>query len=145
MMKITTMAREAAMRRENEVFGLLCGSVHGDFCLARIVGKLVSGEPSRVEFDWNEVIKREENQGDVIGFYHTHPNSTAYMSPIDKDTMQAWVKCLGKPLVCVIDGKDGVRAHWVFCDGSMVETLINESPDYFFIGVPNNVQEQVLS
>jgi len=34
----------------------------------------------------------------------------------DYDTMGAWTVCCGKPLVCIIKGTNGLRAHWFIDD-----------------------------
>lgn len=64
----------------------------------------VSGEPARVEADWQWAMAREEEAGDLVGFAHTHPPG-AGKSPSYQDigTMQAWCSALAKPLLCLID------------------------------------------
>ena len=67
----------------------------------------VGGQPASVEADWQWTMAREEEQGDVAGFAHTHPYG-AGTSPSGRDvrTMQAWCSALGKPLLCLIaEGK----------------------------------------
>ena len=70
-----------------------------------------TGQPAGVEFDWSWVLEREERQGDVLGFYHTHPAGAAVPSARDRRTMRAWVSCLGKPLLCVIESDDALVAY----------------------------------
>jgi proteasome lid subunit RPN8/RPN11 len=70
-----------------------------------------TGEPARVAFDAGWVLAREEKQHDVVGFYHTHPGMTASPSDRDVRTMRAWCSAFGKPLLCVIEGKDGVHGY----------------------------------
>lgn len=60
------------------------------------------GTPKSVSFDWAQVLTREESMGDVLGFYHTHPNSAPLPSWRDVRTMKAWATCFGKPLLCAI-------------------------------------------
>ncbi len=82
-------------------------------------GRLVrwrSGGPAHVDFDWAWVLAREEADGDVVGFYHTHPVGISGMSGRDRATMHAWALAFGKPLVCAIRCGRGVRA-WM-CDKS---------------------------
>ena len=74
-----------------------------------------TGEAQRVQFDPHEVLQREEHKGDVIGFLHTHPNMKAIPSQRDIKTMRAWASCFGKPLLCLIEGDDGLRGY-VFAD-----------------------------
>jgi proteasome lid subunit RPN8/RPN11 len=78
-------------------------------------GKKAKGNKHSVAFNADQAIKRDEEFGDVIGFYHTHPNFLASPSIRDDLTMWAWVACLGKPLICVIKGVDGTRA-WLYKD-----------------------------
>ena len=56
---------------------------------------------------------REEKYGDVVGFYHTHPDGFLEPSEQDRATMQAWAFSFGKPLICAIDTSAGLRA-WLF-------------------------------
>ena len=60
------------------------------------------GTPTSVSFDWAQALVREETFGDVLGFYHTHPNSAPLPSWRDVRTMKAWATCFGKPLLCAI-------------------------------------------
>jgi proteasome lid subunit RPN8/RPN11 len=77
-----------------------------------------SGQPTQVEFDGPWVLRREERHGDVVGFYHTHPGMPALLSNRDVRTMRAWCSAFGKPLLCLIDGMEGVRGYLVADDES---------------------------
>jgi len=92
----------------------LVGQRRGRVWHARKLRRTV-GEPARVEFDGLAVLAREEQRHDVVGFLHTHPNFPAEPSQRDIDTMHAWVSALGKPLVCLIAGTDGL-AGFLFAD-----------------------------
>lgn len=94
------------------------------------------GGPASTAFDWAWVLAREEREGDVIGFYHTHPGGTATPSQRDIRTMRAWVTCLGKPLLCLIEGgselaaylfetdeDDGQRLPKIWRQGDQVEAI----------------------
>ena len=62
-----------------------------------------SGQTASVEADWHWTLTREEEQGDVAGFAHTHPAGAGTIpSARDVRTMQAWCSALGKPLLCLI-------------------------------------------
>ena len=79
------------------------------------------GSPTRVGFDAKWAEERELEKRDVIGWYHTHPpRCDAYVSDRDFRTMRVWAGCLGKPLLCLIEGNQGLRG-WVFqnedCEG----------------------------
>jgi hypothetical protein len=62
------------------------------------------GSRTWVEADWAWTLQREETQGDVAGFLHSHPpGSGAEPSARDLRTMRAWCLALGKPLLCLIE------------------------------------------
>ena len=74
-----------------------------------------SGEPHRVTVPVNLVLNRAQWKRDVIGFMHTHPNMSATPSQTDVETMRAWCFTLGRPLLCLIEGNEGLLG-WVFCN-----------------------------
>jgi hypothetical protein len=83
------------------------------------VEREVAGEPIRVEADWRWALAREEERGDVAGFWHTHPPAAGLVpSARDVRTMQAWTLALGKPLLCLIseEGRPGQPAAYLFLD-----------------------------
>ncbi|GAI19599.1 unnamed protein product [marine sediment metagenome] len=84
-----------------EICYILIGKRIGRFWLGRLVKK-TTGTASSVEFDWAWVLRREEEKGDVLGFWHTHEKKEI---PSDRDveTMGAWVDCFYKPLLCIIE------------------------------------------
>jgi proteasome lid subunit RPN8/RPN11 len=94
---------------------VLVGEVKEELLFARMVWRS-SGTESSVLFDGQKVLTREELRGDVVGFYHTHPEGFRTPSARDRDTMFAWSFCFGKPLLCVIGTGEGLRA-WVFDAG----------------------------
>jgi hypothetical protein len=99
----------------NEVYLALLGMRVGRYWYG--VGHWdAEGSPGGVAFDPDLVLDRDEEKGDVIGFYHTHPGMPADPSSIDYKTMSGWTVCLGKPLVCCIKGVSGLRAHWFIDD-----------------------------
>jgi Prokaryotic homologs of the JAB domain len=99
----------------NEESGILVGSRRGNVWLGRLQRRRHGG-PSSVDFDWAWVLEREERRGDVIGFWHTHPFGFDGPSRRDIRTMQGWVSCLGKPLLCLIQGRDSLVAHFFQTD-----------------------------
>jgi hypothetical protein len=68
------------------------------------------GAAARCEADWAWTLHREEERGDVAGFFHTHPPGGG-VRPSERDlrTMQAWTLALGKPLLCLIAPDDRVE------------------------------------
>ena len=84
-----------------------------------------SGSPSRVAFSYDEVVKREDKYGDVIGFFHTHPSFYSNPSSIDDRTMDGWVNCLGRPLLCAIKGINGTHFYWYLPSAENIECRLN--------------------
>ncbi len=95
------------------------------------------GQPHAVEFDAAAVLEREEQRGDVVGFYHTHPVSDACPSQRDVKTMRVWVGSFGKPLLCLIEGADRLAAYRFDhdqCNGKRL-MLVERFPRNRIIGV----------
>jgi proteasome lid subunit RPN8/RPN11 len=69
------------------------------------------GTPVAVSFDAKWALHREELNGDIIGFYHTHPSGMPDPSGRDHRTMNAWVAALGKPLLCIIEADNTPHAY----------------------------------
>jgi len=88
----------------------MLGKMKPHYVRGRLVKKTM-GNAVSVKFDWNWVLKREEKKGDVLGFWHTHPNKDAEPSERDIKTMKAWTNCLGKCLFCVIQNSYTKRAY----------------------------------
>jgi proteasome lid subunit RPN8/RPN11 len=100
--------------------------------------RMTRGAPCSVDFNASFVIEREETKGDVIGWLHTHPGMIASPSSRDHRTMKAWSCCLGKPLVCVIAGVDGLRAYWYMDDESdPIESAACVKLGHYIVGVTN--------
>jgi proteasome lid subunit RPN8/RPN11 len=101
--------------KTNEEYLALLGGIVGNYWWG--IGQWgKEGSPGHVDFDYNLVLKQEEENKNVIGFFHTHPMSFASPSTTDYDTMGAWTVCFGKPLVCCIKGINGHKAHWFIDD-----------------------------
>jgi hypothetical protein len=94
----------------NEESAILVGYRRGPIWYGRL-RRGQQGEPASVEFDWSWVLDRDERYGDVVGFYHTHPAGAATPSDRDVRTLRAWVGCLGKPLLCIIQGDVSLAAY----------------------------------
>lgn len=64
-----------------------------------IVKKHSAGSVAGVKFDWRKI----QDSKSLIGFFHTHPGSHKPMySDTDYRTMNAWVSCIWRDLVCGI-------------------------------------------
>jgi proteasome lid subunit RPN8/RPN11 len=101
----------------------LVGECRGRLWHARKLRRTVGG-PAHVEFDGPAVLAREEKRRDIVGFLHTHPGFRAKPSKRDIATMQAWVRAFGKPLLCLIQGTDGLAGYLFASDDSPPERLV---------------------
>lgn len=119
-----------------EQSAILTGQCRGRIWFARL-RQFRSGEPTSVEFDWAWVLEREERYGDILGFYHTHPASLITPSDRDVRTMRAWVSCLGKPLLCVIETDARLTAYVFETDESdgFPLTEIQRFPRNVLVGI----------
>ncbi len=81
-----------------------------------------SGGAASVEAAWNWALKREEQYGDVVGFYHTHPDG-AGTQPSSRDirTMQAWCSAFGKPLLCLVAAGKRLEGHVILDANAQLE------------------------
>lgn len=62
-----------------------------------------SGTYGTVGFDYRWLEQRETERHDIVGFAHTHPpGAGASPSETDRVTMEGWVDCLGRSLLCII-------------------------------------------
>lgn len=91
---------------------VLLGWRQENIILARLIWKS-EGSAHAVAFDGARVLKREETHGDLIGFFHTHPDGFTIPSKRDDDTLNSWSFCFGKPLVSVISTQATLRA-WIY-------------------------------
>lgn len=94
----------------------LVGKIGDSFWWAKKCEEVeTAGTPVSVAFNADWVLEREKaGEGDpdfnpIVGFIHTHPGMTAYPSSRDDRTMSAWCDCLGRDLLCLIRGVDGLR------------------------------------
>jgi proteasome lid subunit RPN8/RPN11 len=104
------LGRASAGVIRNEECWVLVGRRRGRIWNSRAIGRC-AGAPAHVEFDGPAVLVREERRRDIIGFLHTHPQFDATPSRRDIATMQAWVLAFGKPLLCLIRGRDGLKGY----------------------------------
>lgn len=103
----------------NEQCWILVGKRQGSFWQCALIDP-VEGKPTEVEFSFEAVLRRDDLQGDVLGFLHTHPSSRLDPSHTDVETMRAWSSCLGRPLLCLIAHEENVEAFLFLddeCDG----------------------------
>jgi proteasome lid subunit RPN8/RPN11 len=114
----------------------LLGEHRGCIWFCRRV-RLARGERTSVNFDGAWVLKREEKHGDVVGFLHTHPDGPVSPSERDVRTMRAWRRAFGKPLLCLIDGPEGLHGYRFDDDESAGEVLavVEAFPRGVLIGV----------
>lgn len=99
----------------------------------------IEGGPVSVKFNAQDIIDREIAKGDIMGFYHTHPKMPASPSSTDYNTMNGWVASLGKDLVCLIEGENGLKTYlWVDDDAFVKGKTIKIGN--LFIGYVPSVQ-----
>ena len=123
---------------QNEVYHALIGQVEGLNWWARSLGDNAEGSPGQVAFNYQRAYDRDLSHGDVIGFYHTHPNTIAHPSQTDYRTMGAWTVCFGRPLVCLIEGVDGLKCHWFIDDETEhITSSISRIGDIFVGNLPD--------
>ena len=125
---------ESELGSSNEHCWVLLGHSDGDLWHGNM-HKMSVGMPCSVAFDPDYVLRREEEKGDVIGFYHTHPSFPAHPSCRDDRTMWAMVCSFGKPMVCLIKGVDGLHAWWYVDDESPAEEFQVKQLGTFLFGV----------
>lgn len=104
------MARASSKRPVVERCWTLVGRLQGPFWYARR-RRPARGKPTSVEFDADWVLSREEANGDVVGFYHTHPGGPPGPSERDLRTMRAWSGAFGKTLLCLIESRGALAAY----------------------------------
>lgn len=101
--------------RKNEESWVCTGGIEGRLWFGHLSHRS-EGHPGAVEFVYKWVNEREEKQGDVVGFYHTHPGMAASPSLRDDATMHAIITSFGKPLLCLIEGANGLKAYLYYND-----------------------------
>lgn len=99
-------------QNKKEIAYTLVGETKDGIILAKLIWKTRGSETS-VMFDGAKVLSHEESSGDIVGFFHTHPEGFTNPSRRDDDTMLSWSFCFGKPLLCAIGTSLGVRA-WLY-------------------------------
>ena len=104
------VAMEQPQPNMNEICYVLVGQQRNGIWVGRLLQRR-EGKATSVSFDWGWVMVREESFGDVIGFYHTHPTGSLLPSQRDVRTMQAWVDCFGKPLLCAIQSGERLAGY----------------------------------
>lgn len=109
---VKAVLRRMDQENDNEVYYGLIGQIHNDWWWAQCLGDHAEGSPGQVEFNWRLIMDREESHGDIVGFYHTHPQTVGCPSHRDYRTMGAWTVSFGRPLLCLIEGVDGLNANW---------------------------------
>ena len=112
----------APKNTDNEIYHFLVGEVKDGVWYTYVPDEYqipTEGTPASVAFDPYAVLDWEETEGDVMGFYHTHPSFIACPSLRDHRTMRAWVAAFGRPLLCLIEGVNGLWAYLYLDDENM--------------------------
>jgi len=107
------------LTQTNEKCWILVGQPKGAYWECALM-QPTEGNPTKVSFAHDWVLKREDEFGDVVGFLHTHPSGSLDPSETDVETMRAWASCLGRPMLCLIACEERIEA-FLFrddeCDG----------------------------
>jgi proteasome lid subunit RPN8/RPN11 len=129
-------ASARALKTPVEQYWTLIGQRRGRIWYARRVHHC-RGATASVHFNGLSVLRREEKRGDVLGFFHTHPDGPARPSRRDVRTMRAWCSAFGKPLLCVISSPIGVAGCRFNDDSSrgVALELVHVFPRGVVIGV----------
>jgi hypothetical protein len=101
--------------RQNEQSWILTGGYHRKLWWGYLSHES-EGHPGSVDFPYKWVNDREEKTGDVVGFMHTHPGFLASPSLRDDATMAQWFLSFGKPLICLIEGVNGLKGYLYYDD-----------------------------
>ena len=130
---------------ENEKCWIILGKRRGKFWHGRLINE-TEGEPAKVDFDGDYVLRREESHNDVLGWIHLHPHMSAIPSNTDDITMESWATCFGKPLICGIRGNEGLRLYLYFSDGTYVRLrrFIKVGSRLLGINWNDNIQRNAL-
>jgi proteasome lid subunit RPN8/RPN11 len=113
-------SKDLTSTKQVEICYVLLGEIRDGTVNAKMSWRKI-GSTHSVQFDWSRVMKREEDDADVAGFYHTHPEGFTDLSSKDESTMRAWAFCFGKPLICAIGTSAGIRAWCFEVDGNFKE------------------------
>jgi len=97
---------------KKEICYIILGRRGKKILRGRLIKKII-GKKTMVKFDGGWVLKREEQKGDILGFWHTHPDGNLSPSIRDRKTMEAWITCFGKPLLCIIQNACHKKAYLV--------------------------------
>lgn len=106
--------------KDYEEYYAICGKRHNN-----IFGGLLldyhKGEMVEVSFNYEKIYELEDAKHNVLGFYHTHPCGCSDYSDTDVRTMSAWVTCLGKSLLCLVES-DTLRG-WFFAKNGDIKEI----------------------
>jgi len=98
---MTMTKLEWKMKYQVRSFKEECYFLYGVKILGTYIGFLryhSIGKRTEVKFNWKKVIGSKF----LLGFFHSHPPGSLYCSKQDRDTMWAWVRAEGRPLICGI-------------------------------------------
>lgn len=122
-------------KTDYEIYHLLIDDKDYPFTVLKKIAFETQQNKALVEFDYNIAYKYEDDPNEyVLGFFHTHPTGMNHMSATDDATMEAWIKCLGRELLCVIDSGTSIDGWLCFInqrgefDTSLKVDLFNLDP-----------------
>lgn len=84
-----------------------------------------------------KIEKRESQHGDVLGFWHSHPEYAKGISGTDIDHAKGFSFSYGKNILMIIETDSGwSRAWYVDEDGKTIDAVVIQFPllkDYFLV------------
>jgi len=127
--------------KQNEQCWILTGGYHKRLFWA-YASHRSEGHPGGVHFPYQWVMKREEKYGNIIGFKHTHPGMNGSPSIVDDSTMKQWVFSFGKPLLCLIEGIDGLNAYLYYDDeNEPIKVNVIKSFGQLIVGITPKIKD----
>jgi hypothetical protein len=117
----------------NEVYYAILGKRIGNIWYGRGY-HFTEGTSCSVKFDYRVVLG---NPG-LLGFYHTHPHCGSLLSLTDFETMGAWVNAEGRPLLCIIEGTDGLSLYEFYSDEHVRTGVVYRCKNLFYGKVHKN-------
>lgn len=110
-----------------------CYFLYGTKILGTYFGILLyhsKGERTGVKFNWKKVVKSHF----LLGFFHSHPPGCLYCSERDKETMGAWVRAEGRPLICGILCEGSHLTYLFHRKSSNGIEMVSKIKGKFFVG-----------
>jgi len=123
------------MMYEEDNFFEKCWFIYGIKIKKIYIGIIVkhsNGKRAGVKFNWKKIY----NSKYLIGFFHTHPGHNIRYSCTDRDTMNAWVFCLWRDLICGIWSEDkSINNCYLFKTNKSIKVMKRTWSKFLFFGM----------